>query len=102
MPRLFNAGQDRETLAILMALVKLPFMGERIWQVMDQPYWHGVNISFAALVGADHGLRGDADIIGIPALGGQPDFDSIFAIEVKAYKFDLKGNLKSLGSKLDE
>ncbi len=99
MPRLFDSA-DRETLAIFLALVKLPDMAERIWQVMGQPHWHGVNINFAALLGSDE-LTGDADIIGIPAINGHPDFDSMFAIEVKAYKFDLQGNLKSLGNKLD-
>jgi hypothetical protein len=101
MPRLFDSGQDRETLAILMALVKLPFMGEQIWQTMGQPYWHGVNVDFVALLGSDE-LTGDADIIGIPGINGLPDFDSMFAIEVKVYKFDLKGNLKGMGSKLDK
>lgn len=101
MPKLYGAGQDRETLAIMMALVKLPFMGERIWQVMGLPYWHGVNIDFATLLGPNE-MKGDADIIGVPASNGHPDFDAMFAIEVKAYKFDLKGELKGVGSKLDE
>lgn len=101
MPKLYDAGQDRETLAIFLALVKLPIMAERIWHVMGQPHWHGVNINFAALLESD-GLTGDADIIGIPAINGAPDFDAMFAIEVKTYKFDLKGELKGVGSKLDE
>lgn len=101
MARLFDAGQERETRAILTALVKLPFMGERIWLVMGQPHWHGVNVDFAALLGSDE-MKGDADIIGIPAINGAPDFDAMFAIEVKTYGFDLQGNLKSVGSKLDE
>lgn len=100
MAKLYDSG-DRETLAIFLALTKLPFMAERIWQVMGQPYWHGVNIDFAALLGSDD-LTGDADIIGIPAIDGAPDFDAMFAIEVKAYKFDLTGELKGVGSKLDE
>lgn len=102
MPRLFDAGQDRETRSIMLALVKPPFSGEYLWRVLGQPYWHGVNIDFAKLIGDNKELRGDADIIGIPAIDGRPAFDSMFAIEVKAYKFDLKDNLKGLGSKLDE
>jgi hypothetical protein len=47
-------------------------------------------------------MTGDADIIGIPGINGAPDFDSMFAIEVKTYGFDLNGILKSVGSKLDE
>lgn len=101
MQRLFNAGQGRETMAIFLALVKLPIIAERIWETMGQPHWHGVNINFATLLGSD-GLKGDADIIGIPAINGAPDFDAMFAIEVKAYKFDLQGELKGVGSKLDE
>lgn len=101
MTKLYSAGQDRETLAIFLALVKLPIMAERIWHVMGQPHRHGVNINFAALLGSDE-LTGDADIIGIPAINGAPDFDAIFAIEVKTCKFDLKGELKGVGSKLDE
>lgn len=88
-------------MAILMALVQLPFMGTRIWQVMGQPFWHGVNINFARLLASDE-MAGDADIIGIPGIHGAPDFSSIFAIEVKTYKFDLQGNLKGVGRKLDE
>ena len=101
MARLYSAGQDREPLAIFLALMKVPMLAERIWQVMGQPYWHGVNIDFAALLGSNK-LIGDADIIGIPATDGAPDFDAMFAIEVKTYGFDLNGNLKSVGSKLDE
>lgn len=101
MAKLYDAGQDRETLAIFLALVKVPSMAERIWQVMGHPHWHGVNINFAALLGSDE-LKGDADIIGVPAINGHPDFDAMFAIEVKTYKFDLKGELKGVGSKLDE
>lgn len=100
MAMLYDAGQDRETLAIFLALIKLPGMAERIWAVMGQPHWHGINVNFAAL-GSEE-LKGDADIIGIPAVNGTPDFDAMFAIEVKAYKFDLKGALKGVGSKLDE
>ena len=101
MPELFGAGHDRETLAILLALVKLPFMGERIWQAIGQPYWHGVNLNFHDLLGSDE-FTGDADIIGIPAINGAPDFDAMFAIEVKTYKFDFNGNLRAVGHKLDE
>lgn len=102
MPRLFDAGQDRETQAIMLALVKPPFSGEYLWRVLGQPQWLGINIDFAKLIGARDDLRGDADIIGIPAVNGQPAFDSMFAVEVKTYKFDLKDSLKGVGSKLDE
>ena len=59
-------------MAILMALVKVPFMGESLWSVLGQPYWHGVNISFASLLGdlQEQDFQGDADIIGIPAIEG--------------------------------
>jgi len=47
-------------------------------------------------------LKGDADIVGVSAVGDVPDFDSMFAIEVKALRFSLDDVLKGLGSKLDE
>lgn len=100
MAKLYGA-EDRETQAILLALVNQHSLAERMWQAMGQPYWHGVNVNFSTLLGSGE-MTGDADIIGIPGINGVPDFDSMFAIEVKAYKFDLQGNLKSVGSKLDE
>lgn len=104
MTHLYDANQNRETAAILLALTSLPFIGERLWSVMGQPYWHGINLDFNTLSGENsgfQGLAGDADIVGIPALNGRPNFELIFAIEVKAYKFSLDGDLKSTGHKIE-
>src|SRR5437867_7462955 len=103
--RLYDAGQSREMQTILTALTGLSLIWDRVWAVLGGPFWHGVNLDFDALLGGwaqEQGLEGDADIVGVPAVADAPDFESMFAIEVKALKFSLDDVLKGLGSKLDE
>lgn len=104
MAYLYDAGEHREKLAILMALTQ-NLADDYLWRVLGYPYWHGVNLNFAALIGAkaqQQDLCGDVDILGVPGVDGTPDFNSMFAVEVKTLKFSLDDKLKGLGSKLDE